>query len=34
MPLLEVQNLSFGYEHELLFRNIGFQLNPGEILGK
>lgn len=31
MPLLEVNNVSFGYNRQELFQNVGFQINPGEI---
>lgn len=31
MFLLEVKNISFGYDKQELFQNLSFQLNPGEI---
>lgn len=32
MSLIEVRNVSFGYDSQDLFYNVGFQVNPGEIL--
>lgn len=32
MSLIEVRNISFGYDRQALFQNVGFQVNSGEIL--